>query len=306
MKNDLTDPEPKASESWAIRPLSPLHFALALLIVFIWGTNFAIIKFALLQMPPFLLAFLRFTLAFLPAAFFIPFPKVAINNLMLYGACIGLGQFGLLFFAIHRYISPGIASLVVQSQVFFTIFFSVIQYQEKISKLQWLALTLALGGLSVVVINNDAETTLWGLFLVILAALCWSLGNLTAKKSQSTNFFHYVVWSSVFSAIPLLLISLYFEGWDLIASSLSAADWRVWSAVLWQSWGNTLLGYAAWAWLLSQYPSSVIAPLALLVPLFGMAASNLWMGELLPEWKLFAAGLILLGLMVNGYASTRK
>jgi O-acetylserine/cysteine efflux transporter len=265
-----------------------------------------VIKFALMKIPPFLLAFLRFVMAFLPAAFLIPLPKVRFKNLMLYGVCIGLGQFGLLFFAIHRLISPGMASLVIQSQVFFTIFFSVLQNGEKISRLQWTALIISLCGLSVVVLHNDSETTLLGLLLILLAALCWSLGNMTAKISQSTNFFHYVVWSSVFSCIPLLLMSLYFEGWELIKVSLSNADFTVWCAIVWQSWGNTLLGYAGWAWLLSKYPSSVISPLALLVPLFGMGASRLFVGEMLSPWKLAAAGLILLGLLVNGYATSRK
>ena len=87
--------------------LTLAHWVLALMIVFIWGTNFVVIKFALVQMPPFLLAFLRFALAFLPAAFFIPFPRVSLRNLATYGLCIGLGQFGLLFFALHRFVSLG-------------------------------------------------------------------------------------------------------------------------------------------------------------------------------------------------------
>ncbi len=282
------------------------HLALALLIVFIWGSNFAVIKFALLQMPPFLMAFLRFTLAFLPAAFFIPPPRVKLQNLALYGLLIGLGQFGLLFFAIHRYISPGMASLVIQTQVFFTIGFTVLLEGEKVSRLQCLALLLALSGLFVVGVYSDHETTLMGLLLILLAALCWSLGNLTAKKSDSTNFFQYVVWSSLFSCFPLMFMSLYFEGWALIAQSLSSANLEVWCAVVWQAWGNTLLGYAGWAWLLSLYPSALISPLALLVPLFGMGASRIFLGEALSNWKLMAVGLIFLGLVINVYASLKK
>ena len=306
MKNGLLNSSLSVEQVSIPEKLKALHLGLALLIVFIWGTNFAVIKFALIQIPPFLLAFLRFAMAFLPAAFLIPLPKVHFKNLMFYGVCIGLGQFGLLFFAIHRFISPGMASLVIQSQVFFTIFFSVLQNGEKISRLQWTALIISLCGLSVVVLHNDGETTLLGLLLILLAALCWSLGNMTAKISQSSNFFHYVVWSSAFSCVPLFLMSLYFEGWELIKASLSNADFTIWCAIVWQSWGNTLLGYAGWAWLLSKYPSSVISPLALLVPLFGMGASRLFIGEVLPPWKLAAAGLILLGLLVNGYATSRK
>ena len=286
--------------------LTLAHWVLALMIVFIWGTNFVVIKFALVQMPPFLLAFLRFALAFLPAAFFIPFPRVSLRNLATYGLCIGLGQFGLLFFALHRFVSPGMASLVIQSQVFFTIGFIVFLEGEKLSRLQWLALIVALCGLSTVALNNDQETTLLGLLLILLAALSWSLGNMAAKRSKSSNLFHYVVWSSLFSCIPLLLMSLYFEGYELIVQSLVAANSSVWVAVAWQAWANTLFGYAGWAWLLSKYPSAVISPLSLLVPLFGMAASKIFLDENLPFWKLMAAGLILLGLLMNGFATHQK
>ena len=289
-----------------LEKLSLAHWALALTIVFIWGTNFVVIKFALVQMPPFLLAFLRFALAFLPAAFFIPFPRVPLRNLATYGFCIGLGQFGLLFFALHRFVSPGMASLVIQSQVFFTIGFTVFLDGEKLSRLQWFALIVALCGLSTVALNSDQETTLLGLVLILLAALSWSLGNMTAKRSKSSNLFHYVVWSSLFSCIPLLLMSLYFEGWELMVQSLVAANSNVWIAVAWQAWANTLFGYAGWAWLLSKYPSAVISPLSLLVPLFGMAASKIFLDENLPPWKLVAAGLILLGLLMNGFATHQK
>ena len=77
------------------------------------------------------------------------------------------------------------------------------------------------------------------------------------------------------------------------------ANFATWLAVAWQAWGNTLFGYGAWAWLLARHPAVTIAPIALLVPLFGMAASALWLGEPLPAWKLSAAGLVMAGLAVN-------
>jgi O-acetylserine/cysteine efflux transporter len=63
--------------------------------------------------------------------------------------------------------------------------------------------------------------------------------------------------------------------------------------------GNSLFGYAAWGWLLARYSAATITPMALLVPLFGMGGSALWLGEGLPAWKLVAAGLVLSGLALN-------
>jgi O-acetylserine/cysteine efflux transporter len=109
----------------------------------------------------------------------------------------------------------------------------------------------------------------------------------------------YVVWSSLYAAVPLFLLSWWFEGTDAIAASLEQASWMSWAAVAWQSWGNSLFGYAAWGWLLARYPAATITPMALLVPVFGMCSSALWLGESLPAWKLIAAALVMGGLAVN-------
>src|SRR5690606_28946288 len=96
------------------------HLALALLVVAVWGTNFVVIKVALDDLPPLLLATLRFALSVLPAALILPRPRVPWTNLAAYGGLVA-GQFGLLYLAMTRDISPGLASLVLQLQVFFTI-----------------------------------------------------------------------------------------------------------------------------------------------------------------------------------------
>ena len=77
------------------------HFLLALAIVTVWGTNFVVIKVALGSLPPLLFAALRFTLALVPAMFFLARPRVPWHNLALYGLLIGVGQFGLLYIAMQ-------------------------------------------------------------------------------------------------------------------------------------------------------------------------------------------------------------
>ena len=108
-----------------------------------------------------------------------------------------------------------------------------------------------------------------------------------------------MVWASLFSVPPLLVLSLLFEGPAAIVHSLVHADAGAWAAVLWQSFGNTLFGYVAWGWLLARYPAATIAPLALLVPVFGMSASALALAEPLPPWKVAAAALVMGGLALN-------
>ena len=267
--------------------------------VAVWGTNFVVIKYALGTLPPLLLATLRFALAFAPAALFVARPAVAWRTLAAYGLLIGAGQFGLLFIALRADITPGLASLVVQIQVFFTIGLAIALAGERVRGFQGVALALAAAGLGLIALNTSASTTPLGIALVLLAALSWSAGNLVAKRAGRVDMLGFMVWSSLFAVPPLALLSWLFEGPHAIAQGLAAAGPGVWAAVLWQALGNTLFGYGAWAWLLARHPVATITPMALLVPVFGIGASALLLGEALPAWKLAAAALVLAGLALN-------
>ncbi len=279
--------------------LPPLHLVLALAVMAVWGTNFVVIKLALAHLPPLTLASLRFAFAFLPLALFIPRPAVSWANLATYGVLIGAGQFGLLFTAMRADITPGLASLVVQMQVFFTIGLSMRLTGERIAPSQIAALALAVCGLATIALHTDGSATPLGLALVVCAALCWALGNMTSRAAGPVNMLAYVVWSSAFAVPPLVGLSLLTEGWPRISSGIAHADAKTWAAVLWQSVGNTMFGYGAWGWLLSRHPAASVAPLALLVPVFGLGASALLMGEALPTWKLTAFTLVMAGLALG-------
>lgn len=279
--------------------LPPLHLLLALAVMAVWGTNFVVIKIALDHLPPLTLATLRFAFAFLPLALFLKRPAVPWSNMAAYGLLIGACQFGLLFTAMRSDISPGLASLVVQVQVFFTIGLSMRMTGERIAPFQILALILATSGLAVIALHTDGSATPLGLALVVLAALSWAGGNIVSRAAGPVNMLAYVVWTSVFAVPPLLLMSLITEGWPAIERGLAQANAATWASVAWQSIGNTMFGYAAWGWLLSKHPAATIAPLALLVPVFGMSASALYFGEPLPLWKLAAFALVMSGLAVT-------
>ena len=275
------------------------HALLALAVVAVWGTNFVVIKLALNTLPPLLLGVLRFALAFLPAALFIPRPAVPWHKLAAYGVLIGAGQFGLLYLALNGRIAPGLASLVIQTQVFFTIGLAMVADGERVRPHQWVALLLATAGIAVIAAHTGGDITLAGLLMVLAGAMSWALGNQVARTMGRVQMLGVVVWSSVFALPPLLLLSLLAEGPARMAQGLAAADAGVWAAVVWQAVGNSLFGYAAWGWLMARHPAATVAPMALLVPVFGMGASALLLGEGLPAWKLGAAALVLSGLALN-------
>jgi O-acetylserine/cysteine efflux transporter len=242
---------------------------------------------------------LRYVFALLPAVFFVRLPKVGWRTLASYGVAIGVGQFGLIYIAIDGLISPGLASLVVQTQVFFTIGLAMWLAGERVRRFQIGALVLAFSGIGVILLHTDATTTPLGLVLVLGAAMGWAIGNQVSKASGVTDLLPFVVWASLFAIPPLLIGALLADGPARMWQSVSQASAGGWAALLWQSAGNTLFGYSAWGWLLSRHPASTIAPLAMLVPVFGMSASALFLGEPLQDWKLIAAGLVLSGLAVN-------
>lgn len=275
------------------------HALLALAVVAVWGTNFVVIRFALDTLPPLTLAVLRFALAFLPAALWIPRPRVAWRQLAAYGVLIGVGQFGLLYLALRGAIAPGLASLVVQTQVFFTIGLAALFEGERARRHQLVALALAFAGLVMIALRGPATGgTPLGIAMVLGAALSWAGGNLVGRRAGRVDMLGYMVWSSAFAVPPLLVLALVVEGPAAIRHGLEAATPGTWIAVLWQAAGNTLFGYAAWGWLLARHPAATIAPWALGVPVFGLASSAIVLREPMPAWKLGASALVIAGLGV--------
>jgi len=286
-------------------PLS--HLLLALSVVFIWGTNFVVIKWGLAEFPAFLFAALRFLLSALPWIFVFRRPAVPWNMLARAGLLLGVGQFGLVYWAMRQDISPGLASLVVQAQVFFTIIMSMIMTGERARPLQIAALVLATSGYAVVAWRSAtdpaAAVTLLGLGLVLAAAFCWACTNMVMRGAGRVNMVAFTAWSSLFAIIPLLIISLLVDGPAKVIDALAHASGWGWLAALWQGVGNTVFGFGAWGWLLARHPAVTVTPLALLVPVFGILSSAVLLNEALPAWKIIAAALVLGGLSLNVYAS---
>jgi len=285
------------------------HLLLALAVVAVWGTNFVVIRLGLDSFAPFTLAALRYTASALPWMLFIPRPALPWRTLAAFGMLIGLGQFGLLFWAMRADISPGLASLVIQLQVFFTIGLAALRYRERLRPLQWPAFALALSGLGLVAthaLQAGQGVTAFGVGLVVTGAFCWACGNLVARTAGKVDVLGFMVWSSPFAALPLWLITLGVDGPVAVGHALQAATPLAWAVVAWQALGNTLFGYGAWNWLLARHPAATVAPAALLVPVFGMSASAWWLHEALPGWKLGAAGLVLGGLAMNLWVVRRK
>jgi O-acetylserine/cysteine efflux transporter len=283
--------------------MSLKDWGFALLIVFAWGFNFVVIHWGLTGIPPLLLGALRFTFVAIPAIFFIPRPKIAWRWLFAYGLTISFGQFAFLFTAMKVGMPAGIASLVLQAQVLFTLLFSALFLRERWLAHQPLTLGLSAVGLFLLATQQGQNgMTLAGFLLTIAGAACWGVGNIINRhisRQGSLNILSLVVWSGLIPPLPFLLASYVLEGPDVIVSSLQHIQLPSILTVGYLAWVATLYGYVAWGRLLRNYPVAQVAPLTLLVPLVGLLCARIFLGEALNGWQWAGILLVLFGLVLN-------
>ncbi|KPU58576.1 eamA-like transporter family protein [Pseudomonas fluorescens] len=275
------------------------HLLLAISITAIWGVNFSVIKLGLTTVDPLVLAGIRFTLCALPAIFFIPRPDVQWRYIIGYGLVFGIGLWGVVNLGIKSGLSAGIASLVLQFSAFFTILLGSWIFKEAISRFQYAGMGLALCGLLSIISIVDGTVTMAGLSLVLLGAVAWSAANVIIKKARTTHVFAFLVWSSAFSPIPLFALDYAVNGSTGYSALLDQLDYRAVLSILFQVYPNTLLGYWVWNSLLKRYPVSTVAPLSLLVPVFGLLGSVMIFNENLSANKIIAVALIVSGLGIG-------
>ncbi len=278
---------------------------LALTIVLVWGVNFVVIKVGLQGMPPLLLAGLRFALVAFPALFFIPRPKMPLKWLVAYGVTISFGQFALLFWALNVGLAAGLASLLLQAQAFITLGFGVVLLKEKVRRHNVIAVVTAGSGIYLLAAaQHDGAASLTGLTLLLIlgAATCWALGNITNKvimQNYQVPTMSLIVWSALIPTLAFAIASLSIEGSELIQSSLLNMQWHNLFSIVYLSLLATIVGYGGWSYLLSRYATALVAPLSLLVPVFGLLSAWVLLDESLSLYQIIGVMVIAIGLVIN-------
>lgn len=278
---------------------------LALLVVVVWGLNFVVIKVGLHNMPPLLLAGLRFLLVAFPAIFFVARPKVPVRLLLGYGLTISFGQFAFLFTAIKFGMPAGLASLVLQAQAFFTIILGAMAFGERLQGKQIAGISLAIVGVLVLIEGSlkGEQVALPGFLLTLAAAFCWACGNIFNKRimllPSRPDVMSLVVWSALIPVVPFLAASWLMDGTQAITQSLSQLDLTTVLALVYLAFVASIIGYGIWGALLGRYETWRVAPLSLLVPVVGMASAALLLDETLTLLQMLGAVMIMVGLYIN-------
>lgn len=255
---------------------------------------------------------MRFFLAAVPLVFFIRRPQMPWRFVIWYGFAIGVCQFGLLFLGMKLGMPAGLSSLVIQVQVFFTIGLGVLYLGDRVSAQNLVGAAIATAGIVLLAaykLVGGATATLLGFVLVLIAALSWGVGNVVAKRAagdHEPDMFALVVWSSLVPPLPLALLSYLFEGGTASWDAAVHASWLAWGSVLFLAWVATLFGFASWAGLMHRYPTGLISPFALLIPVSGLASGALFLGESLAAMQIAGVLLVFAGLAVNVYGARVK
>ena len=279
--------------------LSGKELGAALAIVVIWGVNFIAMKFGLRDFTPFQLGAGRYLAAALPLVLLIRPPRVHWKWVVLYGLCQGVGQFGFLFVALQVGMTASLASVLMQTQVFFTALFGFVLLRERASRPLQVGMALAALGLACFVMDYlapgaSSATTALGFGLSLCAAAMWAASNIVARKAQqaSAGFdpVAFVVWASTVPVLPFVLLTL---SLDPVASRANWANaaWSSWVAIAFLGWIATVAAYGMWTGLLKRHPANRVAPFSLGVPVVGLTAGILVLGEAVTPWQW--AGIVL-------------
>ena len=274
---------------------------IAVVITAVWGLNFSVIKLGLTTLDPFILAGLRFFLCAFPLIFFIKKPDVPIKIVAIYGVIFGAGLWGMVNLGVYLGASAGVASLILQLSAFMTIFMGYFFLKETITKQKILGFILSLIGLTLIMTVTDGSVSLIGVGMVLVGALSWSITNILIKKSGTKNVFSFLVWGCVFASPPLFIIGYFTGGSQAYIHMAENLNQTAIFSILFQAYPTTLLGYWIWNSLLRKYPVSSVAPISLLVPVFGFFGYFLIFNEVITSLKITASIFILLGLIVSLY-----
>jgi O-acetylserine/cysteine efflux transporter len=276
--------------------MSGRHSGLAVLVAVVWGINFVVIDEGLAGMPPLLLVSLRFLLVAFPLVFFVPRPATDWRNVVAVGSFMSLFQFALLYLGLHLGMPAGLASLVLQAQVIFTIALAAVVLGERATRRQVLGATVGMAGLAVVAIGRSTGAPVLPVLVTIAAALSWAIGNVLSRRARVASGLSLVVWSALVVPVPAFGLALLLDGPGPVGHALTHLTGAAVFATVYTAVGASLLGYAIWNSLLARYPAGAVVPYILLVPVVGIAASWIVQGEAPDAVELIGGAIMLIGV----------
>ncbi len=289
--------------------MSPRDRLLALSVAVMWGLNFLAIDASLGHFPPMLLVAVRFALIAVPTVLLVPRPDVPLRWLVGYGIGFGTLQFLFLYWGMAAGMPAGLASLVLQASAPFTVVLGAVFLRERVSGRRLVGILVAVAGLALVGWQRAEHAAVLPFLLTLAGALGWAFGNVCSRQAHPPRPLHLTLWMSVVPPLPMLALSLLTEGPARIAESFGTLGTRsgvvALAGLAYTVLVGTVLGSGVWTGLLARHPAGVVAPFSMLVPVVGMTAAWVVLGET-ASWLEILGGVLVVGGVLLGAARPRR
>ena len=269
----------------------------------LWGFNFVIMTWGMVDMSAVSMTIWRFALACIPLVFFVKRPNVPMKIVAVYGVFFGGGVWGLVAIAMEMGASVGMTSLMMQLSAFYGLIVAFLIYKEPLTPAQKVAIAFFTIGYGMFIGVSDGELPYVAGIVLLIAPLIWTGCNMILRTYKPDNIVRFMVWSSLFVPIPVVILSMIYQTvtidtiiWQDIISMPSPTEWV---CVAFLGYGVTIGSYIVWNGAIVKHGLSSIAPYSLLVPVSGLFFGWLIYDEPMTVNKAVSSGLIIIGLSIQ-------
>lgn len=265
---------------------------LAASVPLLWGIGFTFAKAGLNEFPPLFLMGLRFTLAALTLVWFVPIPRGQLKQIFWISLVGSTLQYGMTFTGLSM-LDASLAIIIIHLEVPFSVLLAAIVLKDKPGIQRILGMLISFAGIVLIAGQPSLSEQLPAILLTAAGAMTWAVGQIMVKRLENPpSGFALTAWIGFFSGPQMILGSFMFE--DSQWESLSNASWIGWGVILYLALIMTVLGYGIWYHVLSRNHVSKVMPVMLLLPVFTIASSMLFLGEK-PSFMIFMGAAVVIG-----------
>jgi drug/metabolite transporter (DMT)-like permease len=276
------------------------------IIYFLWGSTYLAIRVGVREVPPFLLAAMRFAIAGLVLYAWMRLQGTPSPTLRQWVGASALGtmifvvDYGCLFWAEQR-VPSGIAAVVLATiPVFITLFEIVLLRTQRLTVRLAFALGLGLCGVAVLMNNSfslgDVPINRAGALALLIASFSWSLSTVLTRKfplpeskamSSAAQMFSGGLQLTVLAAVTGEFRGFHFE----------AVSPGAWFALVYLIIAGSIVGFTAYLWLLHYESPTKVGTYAYVNPVVAVALGYFLGGERVGVRTLLGTLLVLVSVV---------
>ena len=282
--------------------MSLIQIVCAVMVPLLWGYQFVVIKVGIVEFPPLFFLGLRFLAM---ALLLVPFVKKPARQELSPVAAISVFLGGLnfgLFYVGLGLGSGSISAVAYQLATPFTILLAWPLLAERPSLVTSSGVLLAFLGVVVLAAGPGLSANAIPILLVVGAALAFAVANVLTKRHGPFDPLMLTGWSSLFTVPQVMLMSFVLE--DGQSTSLVTADERGWLALAYTVFIGGIVGFSLWFWLIARCTMGRVAPFGLLLPVFALISSVLFLDEHITPTLIVGALLAISGVAITQVRSS--